>query len=187
MATEDRHRHLLAAASAVVEADGWSALTMTRLAREAGVSRRLIYEHFNDRAALIEALLRERLAGLVARRDAVRDSDLSVQERIEQGLDLLLTVPRAERAMIRILFSGGECNGPEFERLRVELREEMIGNWVGIVQAVTGLDQRRSEALTWALLQALWGFADAIDDGRISVDEARQLAIAFITGGFRVA
>lgn len=47
---------LLAATRAILEDEGFEALTMDAVARRAGVSRRAVYMHFGSRAALIDGL-----------------------------------------------------------------------------------------------------------------------------------
>lgn len=56
---DDRRRHLLGVARAVVEAEGVAALTLERVATDAGVSRALIYTYFENRPGLIRALWSE--------------------------------------------------------------------------------------------------------------------------------
>lgn len=56
---DDRRRHLLGVARALVETEGVSALTLERVATDAGVSRALIYTYFENRPGLIRALWSE--------------------------------------------------------------------------------------------------------------------------------
>ncbi len=54
---EATHRRLLERARAIVERDGASHLTVTRLADAGGVTRRTVYDHFGSRAGLLLALV----------------------------------------------------------------------------------------------------------------------------------
>lgn len=56
LAPDDRRRHLLAVARSIVESDGAAALTMETVARNAGVSRALLYTYFDNRSGLLRAL-----------------------------------------------------------------------------------------------------------------------------------
>src|SRR5258706_7191492 len=71
----DLRRALIAAARAILEADGLPGLSLRAVARRAGVSQAAPYHHFPDRDALLAALgaegfdaldraMRERMAGL---------------------------------------------------------------------------------------------------------------------------
>ena len=64
---------LVAAGLRVVADEGVSALSLRRLAREAGVSSGAPYHHFADRAALIAAIMVEGHELLYARLQAARD------------------------------------------------------------------------------------------------------------------
>jgi AcrR family transcriptional regulator len=75
---------LLSAAHAILEAEGFEALTMTAVAERAGVTRRSVYLHFPTRAELVAALfdhvaavagLAESLAEVWAAPDAVTALD----------------------------------------------------------------------------------------------------------------
>jgi AcrR family transcriptional regulator len=72
----DLRRALIAAARAILEADGLPALSLRAVARRAGVSQAAPYHHFPDRDALLAALgaegfdaldraMRQKMAGLV--------------------------------------------------------------------------------------------------------------------------
>lgn len=54
----DRHVQLLDAAMSIVRADGADALTLARVAEVAGVSKPVVYEHFETRSGLLKALYR---------------------------------------------------------------------------------------------------------------------------------
>ena len=57
----EKRANLLDCAMAILEKDGIHALTLRRLAEEAGVSRQTPYLYFKDKAALVDAM---RIAGL---------------------------------------------------------------------------------------------------------------------------
>ena len=56
LSPDDRRRHLLDVARAIVESDGAAALSMETVARNAGVSRALLYTYFDNRSGLLRAL-----------------------------------------------------------------------------------------------------------------------------------
>jgi AcrR family transcriptional regulator len=60
---------LLAATRAIIEEEGFEALTMLGVADRAGVSRRTVYLHFSSRTELVTALF-----GYVADREGLEDS-----------------------------------------------------------------------------------------------------------------
>lgn len=81
MRSDDRRRQLLDAAAQILVAHGAAAMSMERLAAEAGVSKALPYKHFENSEAVLAALYRRETEGLGAAvwhalRDAAPDDDL---------------------------------------------------------------------------------------------------------------
>ena len=54
---EERREQLLDVTKAIVGADGFHSISIDRVAREAGITRPIVYEHFHDLTGLLEALL----------------------------------------------------------------------------------------------------------------------------------
>jgi AcrR family transcriptional regulator len=81
MRGDDRRRQLLDAAAQLIVAHGASAMSMERLAAEAGVSKALPYKHFDNSEAVLAELYRHETAALGrsvwrALSDAGPDDDL---------------------------------------------------------------------------------------------------------------
>jgi AcrR family transcriptional regulator len=57
MTAEDRHEQILDITHAIVDAEGFHAATLNRIATEAGVTRTVIYQQFGDLARLFIALV----------------------------------------------------------------------------------------------------------------------------------
>jgi AcrR family transcriptional regulator len=100
---------LLAAARAILEEQGFEALTMTAVADRAGVTRRAVYMHFATRAALVGAMfdyvagvegLAESLERVWASADAVSALD-AWAEHLARYHPRLLAVDRAVQRVWR--------------------------------------------------------------------------------------
>lgn len=59
LSREDRRRQLIEVAWQVIRAEGTEALTLPRLAEQAGVAKPVVYDHFATRPALLAALYQE--------------------------------------------------------------------------------------------------------------------------------
>ncbi|MGE8245915.1 MAG: TetR/AcrR family transcriptional regulator [Stenotrophomonas maltophilia] len=59
MSRDDRLRQLLAEAWRLISEEGTDALTLGRLAEQAGVTKPVVYDHFGTRAGLLSALYRD--------------------------------------------------------------------------------------------------------------------------------
>jgi AcrR family transcriptional regulator len=57
MTGDARREQILDTTEAIVEADGWHAVSIDRVAREAGITRPVVYTHFGDLDGLLNALV----------------------------------------------------------------------------------------------------------------------------------
>ncbi|MBJ7329240.1 MAG: TetR/AcrR family transcriptional regulator [Solirubrobacteraceae bacterium] len=75
MSAEDRHEQILDITHAIVDTEGFHAATLNRIAKEAGVSRTVLYQQFGDLPGLFVALV-DREAGRAGTRfaEAVAES-----------------------------------------------------------------------------------------------------------------
>ena len=72
----ERREQLLDATKAIVAERGFHAVSIEAVAREAGVSRPIVYGHFDDLRGLLEALVRREGARALAQLGAVLPTDL---------------------------------------------------------------------------------------------------------------
>jgi AcrR family transcriptional regulator len=72
MTGEARREHLLDVAKALVAEHGFHGVSVEAVARGAGITRPIVYRHFEDLAALLDALVeRETLRALLQLRDVL--------------------------------------------------------------------------------------------------------------------
>src|SRR5690348_2029156 len=77
---------LLHAASVLIAAHGTSALTVRRLADEAGVTTRAVYSVFGDKAGVLRALFRQAAQTMTSRHEAVPVREDPVAEILDLAL-----------------------------------------------------------------------------------------------------
>ncbi|MDT0187545.1 TetR family transcriptional regulator [Microbacterium sp. ARD31] len=97
--TTTRER-IVAAAVAMTTSSGWAAVTMARLAEEAGVSRQTVYNEVGSKTALAETMILEELArflGVVERAFEEEPDDLT--HAIERAVCDVLTYARANKLL----------------------------------------------------------------------------------------
>jgi AcrR family transcriptional regulator len=95
-ARRDRVVHL---ARTVAEAEGWSAVTMRRLAGELGVTQPVLYSAFVGRQALVDAVA---LAGFADLADALEAAEPDLLTRMRVYLDFAAAHPRAYESMFSL-------------------------------------------------------------------------------------
>jgi AcrR family transcriptional regulator len=142
-----RRQELLDAADRIVSRDG-PAASMVTIAREAGITKPVLYRHFGDKRGLYAALADRYTERLL---DALREalsSGRSRRERVERTIDAYLASIEREPQVYRFLVHSDEAATAQsqvrsFTRRLSTLLAEGIG-------AETGVPGDGVRALTWA-------------------------------------
>jgi AcrR family transcriptional regulator len=106
LSAEERRAGILDAALAVFSARGYHASSIDDIAREAGISKALIYEHFDSKQGLYADLL-ERNANELFERLAAALAGVEIESgaaRLATGLDAFFAFVEERRDAWRILF-----------------------------------------------------------------------------------
>ena len=103
----ERHRQVLDVTLALIAADGYAGVTMERVAREAGVTKPVVYACFPGKDELFRALLRREeqraiaeLAAVLRRPDTNEDPDELLVEVVVGFLEVVLANPKAWRLIL---------------------------------------------------------------------------------------
>jgi AcrR family transcriptional regulator len=157
---EETSRAILAAAEDVFASDGLSA-RMESIAAHAGVAVGTLYNHFEDRKALVAALVRSRREALLSRLDAAladaRGEPVAAQLRAY--LSAVEQHARAHGPLLHVLMQAGE--GPGETRPPRTLLEDLVRRAQVILdRAVADGELRPDPAKVFAL--ALVGMARAL-------------------------
>lgn len=145
----DRHRHLIEVARAIVEQRGTGSLSMEAVAKEAGVSRALVYTYFVNRGGLVRALWDE-LADIWAVEPmppvAFMIQDVSPRELFEQRL-IDNTRWFFDQIEVRGLLYYRLMSEPQLEssieEFRIRIHDTNVRWWADLLVAM-GLDADRA-------------------------------------------
>lgn len=171
----DRRRHLLDATLRLVARRDIEAVTMSAVAREAGVSRRLVYDHFADLSSLHEAFLDDRVRQYGALVDATIDASSPPAARAVAMLGRALTLPREELRIARMLVAG--TGSADLDRARARFRRHVVARW--FARRRPG-DEETAAALVWAMAAAILTVADQVDRGELTVPSAERVVRALV-------
>ncbi|MFJ7215135.1 TetR family transcriptional regulator [Amycolatopsis sp. NPDC098790] len=149
---------LLAAAADVIEADGWAAVTMGKLAARVGVSRQTVYNELGSKAELAKALLlreTDRFAARVTDDVAAHPDDpvAGVTAAFRHTLEAAHTNP-----LVEVALGGSQGGRDDFLPLLTSQPEAVLGRAVEAVAAVfarsyPGVPLTPSE---WAVAVEAW-------------------------------
>lgn len=181
----ERREQLLSAARDVIVADGLAMVTMERVARQAQVSKPVLYSHFENRAALLRALLVDFWTEIDQR---LRDR-VSVDTPLEQYLTTIVNsyfdvLDQGGRALQELLASGAE--EPDIVAARRERFAQVEHIWSGKYQRDLGISRRRADTAAAIFRSALAGAGEywIIGPGS-SRAECIRVCLAVMRGGLK--
>ena len=173
MSREERQRQLLDVAWRLVRDEGTEALTLGRLAEQAGVTKPVVYDHFSTRSGLLAALYKE----FDARQTALMDAALKTNEPT-----LLATAALIASSYVDcVLLQGREIPGviaalassPELEKIKREYEAIFMNKCRMALAPFAG-----AGAITSAGLRAMLGAAEALSHaaaaGEITPEQAQD-------------
>src|SRR5215210_2252012 len=111
MTAEERREQLLDATKAIADRSGFHAVSIEAVAREAGITRPVVYGHFHDLQGLLEALVEREAARALSQLAAVLPTDLAggdVRETLLTALRGYLEAVRGDPATWRLVLMPPE-------------------------------------------------------------------------------
>lgn len=173
LSREQRQRQLLDVAWRLAREEGTDALTLPRVAEAAGVTKPLIYDHFNTRNGLLTALYQD----FDARQTAVIDAALEAREPTLEGTAKVIAVSYIEC----VLSQGREIPGvlaglagsAELETVKRDYQLVFIEKCRNALAPFTGPKEVPQPSF-WAMLGAADALAHAAASGEITVEQAQS-------------
>ena len=170
MPVAQRREHLLDAALSVLAREGYDKVTVDAIAREAGVTRPVVYDAYGGLEPLLHALLdrsqRRALASVVKLMptDPPVDIDRWILDACAGLIDAIQRAPDVWRPVL-----GLTRDAPEMVRARIESTKELIHGYIGDVLR-TGLEMRGGPYLDTDVLAHLV-MATGEHFGRLILDQ----------------
>jgi len=176
-----RRQVLLDVAARIVVERGWPALTMKGLALAAGVSRQLVYAHFEDGAQLFVAVTKHLFGrSYSATAEVLRGTSADAGSTIRAAYQILLDMPAAERRALRALAGESGAERADMRRAKAHMRDRILELWVPFAREHAKLDESQARPLVWMLTNAAWGLSDLVGDGVVSPGQAKTLLAKFV-------
>ncbi len=172
LSRDQRRLQLLDVAWRIIGRDGADALTLGRVAKQAGVTKPIVYDHFKDREGLLMALYRD----FDVRQTEVLDTALasgSPQPKARAGIiaDAYVDCVLAQgREMPSIL--GALAGSRVLEQVKCDYQHAFIAKCRALLtpKAQGG---PATDARFWAMLGAADGLANAAANGQIEATVAK--------------
>ena len=173
---DERRELLLTRATELFARHGYEGLSMSQLAREAQISKALLYHYFPSKQRLFQAALQEGAEELRARTEP--DPGRPPAEQLATTLDAFLRwVQERPTAYVTLLQSGAA----EVREIVAEVHETTAS------RIITGLGAEGTRPATRAAVHGWLGFLDAaildwIAHGDLSRDELHGMLIGAFAG-----
>jgi TetR/AcrR family transcriptional regulator, fatty acid biosynthesis regulator len=181
LSPEERRDHLLDVAAALVVEHGVDAVTMERVAQQAGVSRGLGYAYFTNSDDLLAALFERELAGFDGRVAAATAGAETVEEHLRAALTTYFDM-LAEKGVLLTRLTEMQSQAPVVQERRSS-RERAIERFYGeMLTREMGLPPKRARAVASLLNKALPQAAELWARGVLRRREAIELFVVMARG-----
>lgn len=184
MPIAQRREHLLDAALSVLARDGYDKVTVDAIAREAGVTRPVVYDAYGGLEPLLHALLdrsqRRALASVLQLMPSQPPTDID-QWILAAGTGLIAAIQQSPDVWRPVL--GLTQNAPEVVRTRIDATEELIRGYIGDALQ-TGLETRGGPYLDTDVLSHLV-LATGKHFGRLILDQPEQYTSERLAGALK--
>lgn len=166
MSAADRRQAILDAALDAFADSGFHETSLDDVARRAGISKALIYEHFDSKQGLFDALLETYVGELMERVMTSVATANDAEERLQAGLDGFLSFVEERRGAWRLLIRHSADAGitTTFERLFDEIAEAIGALMAQEVPATASPEGIEFDMAVAAIARQLLGSIRAIAD-----------------------
>jgi AcrR family transcriptional regulator len=175
---EARRRQLLDATSRLFDRGGFTAITVSAVAAEAGASRRLVYDHFADLGDLYAAFFDDRVARYAeAIDDASAPAAPGGPRSLAGAIGALLAIAPEDLRAIHLLVA--DTATPELASAREALRAHLQARWLPALGAL-GVELEVAGALLWTLASSFVTLAELVHRGELAPSSAEAMAGAMV-------
>jgi AcrR family transcriptional regulator len=147
LTAEARRAQLLEVARDVFASDGYHGAAMEQIALKAGVTKPVLYQHFESKKELYLGLLEEDMARLLDDIRRAIEGARSNRERIERATGAYFSFIDSNEGSFRLLFRETMGAEDEFRRAIERFRDELARRIAAVIAAETGLPSSESELL----------------------------------------
>ncbi len=183
----ERRKQLLDVARSVLAQQGYYDTTMAQIAEAAGVTKPVLYQHFDTKHDLYRTLLLDFGSELQARVTSAATTTDIPRDRVRAGIAAFVDFVAAEPDGCRIFYNGVNRHDPEWAAITYEVEESLCDAVVALID-VEGVSSPRRRVFA----RAIMGLAEtsvryAWFDRDLPIDQATLTndITAMVWGGVR--
>jgi AcrR family transcriptional regulator len=154
MRAPERRAQLLDVARKVFGNSGFHAVSMEEVAKEAGITKPILYDHFSSKKDLYLALLDEDLADLHEKVKQALASPKGNRERIRASFQAYFDFVDEQAAGFRLLMQETVGAEGEFRERVAQVRDQILAEVADLIERESGhrLDREHAEIVSLALI-----------------------------------
>jgi AcrR family transcriptional regulator len=152
LTAEARRAQLLSVAREVFAEDGYHSAAMEKIAQRAGVTKPVLYQHFDGKKELYLALLESDMTRLLAQVSSAIDGAHTNVDRIRKGLGAYFDYIEANVDSFRLLFRETMGADPEFRECIDRFHDAAAGRVGAIIHDEAGLPLDEAELLARGII-----------------------------------
>jgi AcrR family transcriptional regulator len=140
--------------------DGYAGASMGAIGERAGITRAVLYDHFDSKEALYLALLEERNSAFLSHVASRITGAGGPRERMRETIDTVFAFAESDPASWRLLFGGDLSGRGAPARARLHVHNQLVGAVAALLAAdaeAAGIDPAAREAMVEMLISALRG------------------------------
>jgi len=173
----ERREQLLGVASALFARNGYDATTMDQVAQAAGVTKPLLYQHFDSKHALYEEIVTTAATALLDELAVAASPESTPREKVERGLHAYFTSVLGDDVSFRLLLA--ESTDEDIARHLDAIEQAMIAFVDPLIDAGLDPDHRRflAAAVVGLAKSTATYWLEQHDEG-VDLDDAAREEIA---------
>ena len=142
MRAHDRRRQLLDVATNVFAERGFSATIMDDIAFAGGITKPVLYQHFDSKRALYIAVLEDGGSRLIDSISIATRKSSTLREQVTLGFDAYFNFVRDDEAAFRLLFTSSSKSDTDFVVVKNKVLEQFCDH---VAHSVIGMAERAAK------------------------------------------
>lgn len=187
---EEKQHQLLLTAAHVFSTQGMDKASMAQIAKEAGVSKSLLYHYYPSKDALIFAIIHSHLTDLDQRLEQVSDPNLPPRQQLEQLVLAVLLCYRGADDQHQVQLNAGPALSDAQKAAIQQIERRIVKRFSSVIRRIHPLLDSAERPLLMPVTMSLFGMMNWVymwfrEGGPISREEYAKVATTLLLEGIR--
>jgi AcrR family transcriptional regulator len=187
---EEKRHNLLLTAAHVFATQGMEKASMSQIAREAGVSKSLLYHYYPSKEELIFAIIHTHLEALDKALESADDTDLPLRARLEKQVATILREYRGADDQHKVQLNAVAALSVEQKATIRALERSIVGRISAIIREIHPELDRPERPLLMPVTMSLFGMMNWVymwfrEGGAITRDDYAEIATTLLLEGIK--